>query len=218
MITAPHDEASRPTTGALRLTEARTEFPVSVDVGPYLAGLFEHCPFLRPSVRRGMTGWTVYEIAPGSHRYAVEAELFHAGVQAAEWVRPLMARPFGTLVCENVVLLGRCEGADHRELLAWPHWALKHLYAPVGVMFGKFAQGAVETGRHGRSVPPPPFSFLPVRAGVRPLDPEFLTGTPDLAAALAVAVDDGRDVFEHIPCEWKAVREWASSLPGPQQR
>ncbi|GGQ68101.1 hypothetical protein GCM10010195_24730 [Kitasatospora griseola] len=64
-------------------------------------------------------------------------------------------------------------------------------------------------------MPPPPFSFLPVRAGVRPLDPKFLTETPDLATALAVAVDDGRDVFGHIPCEWKAVREWASTLPKP---
>ncbi|MFB8286422.1 hypothetical protein [Kitasatospora purpeofusca] len=184
----------------------------------YLAGLDEHCPFLRPSIRRGMTGWTVYEVTPGSHRYAVEAELFYAGVQAAEWVRPLMARPYGVLACENVVLRGHCVGADHRELLAWPHWALKHLYAPVGVMVGKFAQGAAETGRRGGRIPPPPLSFLPVRAGVRPLDPNLLTGTPDLAAALSVAVDDGREVFEHVPCEWKAVRAWVSSLPMPQRR
>ncbi|MEV7771285.1 hypothetical protein [Kitasatospora sp. NPDC086791] len=218
MITAPSDGASRPTTGALRLTEARAESPVSIDVNGYLADLYEHCPFLRPSTRRGMTGWTVYQITPGSHQYAVEAELFHAGVQAAEWVRPLMGRPYGVLACESVVLLGHCEGADHRELMAWPHWALKHLYAPVGVMFGKFAHGAVETGRRGQSIPPPPFSFLPVRAGVRPLDPKFLEATPDLATALSVAADDGRDVFEHIPCEWKAVREWASSLPRPQRR
>ncbi|MFF0292393.1 hypothetical protein ACFYST_02570 [Kitasatospora sp. NPDC004614] len=218
MITAPSDGASRPTAGALRLLEARTENPVSVDVYGYLAALSEHCPFLRPSLRRDMTGWTVYEVTPGSHRCAVEAELFHAGVQAAEWVRPLMRRPFGTLVCENVVLLGHCEDADHRELLAWPHWALKHLYGPVGVMFGKFARGAVEVGRRGKSIPQPPFSFLPVRAGVRPLDPKFLTETPDLATALSVAVDDGRDVFEHISCEWKAVREWASSLPRPEKR
>ncbi|MGA5823639.1 hypothetical protein ACPC54_37960 [Kitasatospora sp. NPDC094028] len=189
-----------------------------MDVNNYLAGLYQHCPFLRPSTRRGMTGWTVYEITPGSHRYAVEAELFHAGVQAAEWVRPLMARPNGLLVCENVVLVGRCEGADHRELLAWPHWALKNLYAPVGVMFGKFPRGAVELGRRGENIPPPPFSFLPVRVGVRPLDPKFLKDTPDLASALAVSADDGRDVFEHIPCEWKAVREWASSRPMPVTR
>ncbi|MFF2117104.1 hypothetical protein ACFVXH_07210 [Kitasatospora sp. NPDC058184] len=218
MTTAPSGGAPRPTAGALRLTEARTENPVSVDVDGYLAGLYEHCPFLRPSTSRGMTGWTVYDIAPGSHRYAVEAELFHAGVRAAEWVRPLMGRPFGVLACENVVLRGHCEGADHRELMAWPHWALKHLYAPVGVMFGKFPQGTVETGRRGQRIPPPPLSFLPVRAGVRSLDPQFLETTPDLAAALAVSADDGRDVFEHVPCEWKAVREWASSLPRPAKR
>lgn len=217
MITAPFDGASRPTAGALRLAEGRTENPVSVDVDGYLGDLYEHCPFLWPSSRRGMTGWTVYEIAPGSHRYALEAELFYAGVQAAEWVRPLMGRPFGLLACENVVLVGHCEGADHRELMAWPHWALKNLYAPVGVMFGKFARAAVETSRRGQSIPPPPFSFLPVRAGVRPLDPKFLEATPDLSTALSVAVDDGRDVFEHIPCEWKEVREWASSLPGPER-
>ncbi|MFF7637634.1 hypothetical protein ACFZB9_31490 [Kitasatospora sp. NPDC008050] len=218
MITAPHDGASRLTAGALRLTEARSENPAGIDVGSYLTGLYEHCPFLQPSTVRRMTGWTVYEVTPGSHQYAVEAELFYAGVQAAEWVRPLMARPNGLLACENVVILGHCADADHRELLAWPHWALKNLYGPVGVMLGKFAQGAVETSRAGRSIPPPPFSFLPVRAAVRPLDPKFLKNTPDLAAALAVADDDGRDVFEHIPCEWKAVREWASSLPMPPRR
>ncbi|MGW3078208.1 hypothetical protein [Kitasatospora sp. NPDC001132] len=218
MITTPSGAASRPTAGALRLIEARTQDPLGVDVDGYLAELYEHCPFLRPSTSRGMAGWTVYEIAPGSHRYAVEAELFYAGVQAAEWVRPLMGRPYGALACENVVLVGRCEGAGHGELMAWPHWALKHLYGPVGVMFGKFPLGAVETSRRGQAIPSPPFSFLPVRAGVRPLDPRFLVETPDLAAALAVAVDDGQDVFKHIPCEWKAVRQWASSLPRPERR
>ncbi|MFF2352339.1 hypothetical protein ACFVVL_21455 [Kitasatospora sp. NPDC058115] len=164
-----------------------------------------------------MTGWTVYEILPGARRYAVEAELFHAGVQAAEWIRPLASRPHGTLACENVVMLGQCTDADHHELLAWPHWALKNLYSQTGIMFGKFVQGVVETGRDGRSIPPAPFSFLPVRVAIRPLDPNFLTNTPDLAATVAEAVDDGRDVFEDIPCDWKAVREWASSLPRPQK-
>ncbi|MFE9421646.1 hypothetical protein ACFYNO_01650 [Kitasatospora sp. NPDC006697] len=218
MIIAPFGAAPRLTAGALRLTESRTSNPVSVDMGRYLTRLYEHCPFLRPSTMRGMTGWTVYEITPGSHRHAVEAELFYAGVQAAEWVRPLMRRPYGLLACENIVLRGHCEGADHRELMAWPHWAMKHLYAPVGLMFGKFPRGTAESGRNGQCIPPPPFSFLPVRAGVRPLDPKFLEATPDLAATLAVSSDDGRDVFEHIPCDWKAVREWASSLPRPTRR
>lgn len=217
MITAPSSGAPRPTAGALHLTEDRTSHPTSVDVAGYLLAMQQHCPFLQPSTARGMTEWTVYEIAPGTHRYAVEAELFHAGVRAAEWVRSLMARPHGMLACENVVLLGQCADADHHELLAWPHWALKNLYSQVGVMFGKFAKAANETSRAGHDIPPAPFSFLPVRAAVRPLDPRFLASTPALAATVAAAVDDGRDVFEQIPCEWKAVREWASSLPKPQK-
>jgi hypothetical protein len=84
-----------------------------VDLNNYLSAMEQHCPFIRPSIRRGLTGWTVYEITPGSYRCAVEAELFHAGVQAAEWIRPLMTRPYGALVCENVVLFGHCADANH---------------------------------------------------------------------------------------------------------
>lgn len=204
--------ASRPTAGALRLVEARTTTPRTVEVSDYIRRLVTHCPYLTPSVQRGLTGWTVYEAAGEAD--AVEAEVFHAGVQAAEWVRPLASRPHGVLVCENIVILGDA-GIGHRELLAWPHWALKHLYAPVGVMFGKFWKGEETVGTFGRDIPPPPFSFLPVRASVRTRDPRFLKDTPDLAASLAVAVDDGRDVFEDIPDDWKVVRAWATSLSAP---
>ncbi|WP_274559280.1 hypothetical protein [Streptomyces spiramyceticus] len=153
-----------------------------------------HCPYLAPSLARGLTGWTVYEAAGETD--AVEAELFWAGVQAAEWIRPLAQRPHGALVCENVVILG---GALHSHLTAWPHWALKNLYGPVGVMFGKFHAGEEEFNRDGQSIPTTPVSFLPVRPAVRKRDPRFLRDTPDLADALAVAVDDGRDVFGGIP-------------------
>ncbi|MFC8829586.1 hypothetical protein ACFT9I_30075 [Streptomyces sp. NPDC057137] len=188
-----------------------------MDVSEYVEAMYEHCPFLEASTARGMTGWTVYEIATGADRYAVEAELFHAAVQAAEWVRPLVRR-HGTLVCENVVVLAGVSDTDHQNLMAWPHWALKHLYGPVGIMFGKFARGVQELDRSGRNIPSAPFSFLPVRASVRRLDPNFLRGTPELSTALATADDDGRDVFEKISCDWKSVREWASSLPAPQKR
>ncbi|WP_035799832.1 hypothetical protein [Kitasatospora mediocidica] len=213
-----YDGASRPTAGALRLVSPRATSPAIVDVTGYATAMFEHCPFLERSVLHEMTGWTVYEIAPGAHRYAVEAELFHAAVQAAEWIRPLMGRTDGAFVCENIVITGTVPDTDHHELMAWPHWALKHLYGPVGVMFGKFTQGAHELDKFGRSIPTPPFSFMPVRAAVRPRDPQFLKDTPDLARAVAVANDDGRDVFEHIPCDWKAVRAWATSLPVPPRQ
>ncbi|THA71783.1 hypothetical protein E6P78_04050 [Streptomyces sp. A0958] len=212
------DGASRPTAGALRLVEARSVNPTCGDVGSYITAMFEHCPFLEASTARGMTGWTVYEVAPGAHRDAVEAELFYAGAQAAEWVRPLMSRRHGALACENIAIIGDAADADHGELMAWPHWALKHLYGPVGVMFGKFARGVHERDKSGRSIPPAPISFLPVRASVRSRDPRFLHDTPELAQSLAVAEDDGCDVFEHVPCDWKAVRAWAASLPVPRKR
>jgi hypothetical protein len=209
-----NDGASRPTAGALRLVEARTTTPGTVEIADYVRRVAAHCPFLAPSVERGLTGWTVYEAAGEAD--AVEAEVFHAGVRAAEWVRPLASRPYGVLVCENIVILGD-SGVSHGEPLAWPHWALKHLYAPVGVMFGKFCKGEESVGTLGRDIPPPPFSFLPVRASIRSRDPRFLEDTPDLAASLAAAVDDGRDVFEYIPNDWKAVRAWATSLSVPRK-
>ncbi|MGW6741455.1 hypothetical protein ACWGDX_12085 [Streptomyces sp. NPDC055025] len=220
MITAGVNRASRPTAGALRLIESRSVDPTSVDVSGYVTAMYEHCPFLKASTARGMTCWTVYEMAPEVHRYSLEAELFHAAVRAAEWVRSSARRTRSPLACENIVVLPAGEGADAdpRELMAWPHWALKHLYGPVGVMFGKFTRGVQEWDKHGRSVPRAPYSFLPVRSSVRPRDPAFLTDTPDLSAAVATADDDGHDVFAHMPCEWKVVREWASSLPAPKRR
>ncbi|MGW6597396.1 hypothetical protein [Streptomyces sp. NPDC055036] len=180
--------------------------------------MFAHCPYLEASTTRGTTVWTVYEIAPGAPKDAIEAELFHAAVGAAERVRLLMRRSRSALVCENIVVLTDDVDTDCAEVMAWPHWALKHLYGPVGVMFGKFVQGVEERDTFGRIVPPAPYSFLPVRASIRPRDPGLLKGTPALSAALAMADDNGRDVFEHIPCEWKAVRAWASSLPAPARR
>ncbi|MQS11738.1 hypothetical protein F7Q99_05395 [Streptomyces kaniharaensis] len=209
--------APRPTAGALRLVEGRSENPTSVNVSAYVIAVGQHCPFLPPSVDRQLTGWTVYEIG-STDRNAVETELFHAGVQAAEWIRPLKTRPHGVLTCENVVILGSVPDTSHQELMRRPYWALRNLYAPVGVLFGKFSAGRHETDRFGRAIPPPPFSFLPVRAAVTSRDPRFLASTPDMAKALAAADDDGRDVFEHIPCDWKAVRAWASSLPVPTKR
>ncbi|WKX70920.1 hypothetical protein [Streptomyces sp. XD-27] len=205
MITAHTDGALRLTAGALRLVEGRTTSPKTADIEPYVEAVSDHCPYLAPSVERDLTGWTVYEAAGDPDD--VEAEVFHAGVQAAEWVRPLATRRHGVLVCENIVILG-----GHEGLLTWPHWVLKNLYGPVGLMFGKFRAGEQRVSRDGRGIPEPPLSFLPVRVAIRPRDPRFLAATPDLAATVAVAVDDGRDVFEDFPKDWKAVRAWAKGL------
>ncbi|MGV9342388.1 hypothetical protein [Streptomyces sp. NPDC003688] len=180
--------------------------PTSVDVGGYVAAVTAHCPYLAPSAARGMTGWTVYEAVGDAAD--VEAAVFCAGVQAAEWVRPFTSRPRGVLACENIVLVG----ADS-AVMQWPHWALKHLYGPVGLMVGKFTAGEQHTDRRGWRIPAPPVSFMPVRAAVRPRDPRLLAATPELASAVEEAVDDGRDVFEHTSCEWREVKQWAQRLP-----
>ncbi|MFI1864765.1 DUF6875 domain-containing protein [Streptomyces jumonjinensis] len=213
MTTGRTTPAPRPTAGALRLVEVSTTRPRSVDISDYARQMTAHCPYLAPSLRAGLTTWTVYR-ADGSAE-AVQAELFHAGTQAAEWLRPVLNRPHGILRCENIVLVGEVPGTRHRDLLAWPHWVLKNLYGPVGVMFGKFYAGEEEVTAAGHRIPAAPASFLPVRAAVRRRDPQFLRATPDLAAALAAADDDGRDVFEHIPTEWTEIRTWARHLLPP---
>ncbi|MFF4601980.1 hypothetical protein ACFY12_04365 [Streptomyces sp. NPDC001339] len=197
--------ALRLSAGALRLIAPRTTTP-RADIAAYVGTVTAHCPYLTPSLDRGLTGWTLYEAvgAPAD----VEAEVFHAAVQAAERVRPLAPRAHGAFVCENVAILGA-----GREVLQWPHWALKHLYGPVGLMIGKFAVGEERTDHSGRGIPPPPVSFLPVRAAVRPRDGRFLQHTPNLAAAVASARDDGRDVFSHLGHDWKEIRLWAQHLP-----
>lgn len=200
--------ALRPSAGALRLIAPRTTTP-RADIAAYVRTVTAHCPYLAPSLDRGLTGWTLYEAVGASAD--VEAEVFHAAVQAAEWVRPLATGTHGAFVCENVAILGA-----GRAVLQWPHWALKHLYGPVGLMIGKFAAGEERTDRSGWSIPPPPVSFLPVRAAVRPRDGRFLQGTPKLAAAVTSARDDGRDVFSQLGHDWKDIRQWAQHLP-PRQ-
>jgi hypothetical protein len=74
-------------------------------------------------------------------------------------------------------------------------------------MFGKFAAGEERGG-----IATPPVSFLPVRVAVRPRDPRFLGATPDLAAAVAEAVDDGRDVLGSIGHDWTEIKQWAQHL------
>ncbi|MGW2491941.1 DUF6875 domain-containing protein [Streptomyces sp. NPDC001606] len=207
MILTCTGEALRPTAGALRLVEASTTRPSSVDITGYAQLMTAHCPYLAPSLRHGLTTWTVYRADGGAE--AVEAEIFHAGAQAAEWLRPLLRRPHGTLRCENIVVLGEVAGVRHRDLMSWPHWALKHLYGPVGIMFGKFHAGENEATRSGVRTPVSPVSFLPVRAAVRRRDPQFLHATPNLAAVLAVADDDGHDVFQQLPHEWTEIRTWS---------
>ncbi|MFF1874551.1 hypothetical protein [Kitasatospora herbaricolor] len=221
MTTTAHLEP-RPPAGALRIVRPRATMPPAPDGGDaaavYVEATTAHCPYLAPSIQQDLTGWTTYRLAPGTRLLDAEAAVFAAAVQAAEVVRVLASRPPGHLVCENVVVLGA--GRRH---LDWPHWALKNLYGPVGLMVGKFWEGETDTNCHGRPLPVPPLTFLSLRPAVRPRDPRFLNTTPELAAAVTNADDSGRDVLAAVTnarttataalIHWPAVRAWAAALP-----
>ncbi|MFC8536634.1 hypothetical protein ACFUJY_22140 [Streptomyces sp. NPDC057249] len=73
-----------------RSASSRPALPDQLISG-YACQMIAHCPYLAPSLPRGLTTGTVYR-ADG-YGEAVQVELFHAGVQAAEWLRPLLHQP-----------------------------------------------------------------------------------------------------------------------------
>ncbi|MFJ3787948.1 DUF6875 domain-containing protein [Kitasatospora sp. NPDC090091] len=206
----------RPTAGALRITRPRsTEPPEGCAV--YVDVTTSFCPYLGPSLRSGLTGWTVYGVDPDADPVDVEGAVFAAAVHAAEFVRVLAPRSRGHLACENAVFLGA-----GRQEIDWPHWVLKHLYAPAGLMVGKFWKGEEDTSWKGDPLPVPPVTFLSLRPAVRPRDPRFLDSTPVLADTIATSRDDGRDVLLPLIGEqtsataaathWATIKTWAASL------
>ncbi|MFJ5546666.1 hypothetical protein [Streptomyces sp. NPDC093225] len=51
-----------------------------------------------------------------------------------------------------------------------------------------------------------------MRVAVQLRDQRFLDATPDLAAALLAALDDGPDVLEGIGHDWTEIKRWAQHL------
>ncbi|MEV7376469.1 hypothetical protein AB0O51_36990 [Streptomyces sp. NPDC090301] len=56
----PHHRSARPIAGALRLVEASTSGPRSVDVSDYAWQMNVCGPYLAPSLQQGLTTWPVY--------------------------------------------------------------------------------------------------------------------------------------------------------------
>jgi hypothetical protein len=169
----------------------------------YLSAMAGHCPYLGPSMAHGLTTWCGYDAGPddGPHLLAVL-------VRAAEQVR-VMRREYGPLPCVNVAVFGPHDVASARAVLDWPHWIARKLYAPVAVMVGKFWIGERERDRFGVDIAAPPVSFFSVRHSFPAKDARFLANLPGVAAQLAGAVDDGRDVLMPVlglPLEASTVR------------
>lgn len=198
----------------------RSQEPAGVGMDTYAGAVSRVCPYLVPSIRTGQTWWTRHAMESGDSPEAVEAALFAGGVWAAQQVRHRAARG-EQLSCEVLVVDWPGNHAQVRTVMDWPHWALKHLLAPVGIMCGKFPTVGHECS-DGRLVAAPPALTLVLRRAVPARDSALLAGTPEVARTLVAARDDGRPLLAAVPgvdphkdpaSAWTAVRAWAALLP-----
>ncbi|MDA8369870.1 MAG: hypothetical protein M0026_08355 [Nocardiopsaceae bacterium] len=153
--------------------------------------MIDRCPYLAPSVERGLTTWSAYQAVPGE-----QAALFAVLVEHAEALRA-DRRTAGTLACRNIAVLGPTSQDQARRLLQWPAWLARNLYAPVRLMVGRFWRDVELTDSKGEAMLPPPVSFFSLRTAIPSRDGLFLAEkVPRIMDVVAHAPpDDGRDVF-----------------------
>jgi hypothetical protein len=171
----------------------------TADPGRVHSGLVEHqaemirrCPYLGPSVQRGLTEWSAVEAGPGD-----EPALFAFLVDHAEQVRAAR-RAHGPLVCHNVALLSPTDDQAAKRLMERPVWVARNLYAPVQIVVDRFWIGVGRRPGEGRSVMPHvPVSYFMIRCGIANRDRVIVSPRPadELAALRAGPGDDGRDVI-----------------------
>ncbi|MEY9212689.1 hypothetical protein NI17_004440 [Thermobifida halotolerans] len=154
------------------------------DIHPGMAAhqqdMIARCPYLGPSVRRGLTLWSAYQAAPGK-----QADLFAALLGHAEELRAAR-RSTGMLACRNIAVLGPKDQEEARRLLQWPAWLARNLYAPVRLMMGRFWTGVERTDSRGEAMLPPPVAFFSLRMAVPGRDGLFLAEkAPHLMEVLA---------------------------------
>ncbi|MCK9869378.1 hypothetical protein MRI28_06870 [Nocardiopsis dassonvillei] len=153
--------------------------------------MVSRCPYLGPSVEKGLTVWSAVEAGPGD-----EAGLFAALVESAELLRR-DRRELGPLACRNIAVLGPGDEGRARQLMQWPAWLARNLYAPVQLMVGRFWTGVRLTDSKGEAMMPPPVSFFSLRNAIPSKEGTFLAAkVPEILDVLAAGPgDDGRNVF-----------------------
>ena len=193
------------------------------DIGPQLAehqtDMISRCPYLGPSVERGLTSWSAYRAEPGD-----QADLLALLVANAEEFRA-DRRVRGPLVCRNIAISGPSSITEAQRLLDWPAWFARNLYAPVQMMVGRFWIGVQLDDSKGSAMMPPPVSFFTMRHAIPNRDGLFLEAKlPQIMAILAEGPgDDGRDVFREplgraVETPATVYQELATVFPSPNQR
>jgi len=176
-----------------QLVEATTD-PAHVhpDLAAHQAAMIERCPYLGPSVAKGLTIWSAFSADPDDER-----GLFKLLIWYAEQVR-FARNTDGPLACRNVAIFGPKDEQAAQALMDWPTWLARNLYAPVQLMIDRFWIGVGRRPGTGKSLMPPlAVSFFMVRCGIARRDRLILSERPqqDIDLLKAGPGDDGRDVF-----------------------
>lgn len=165
---------------------------VHPDLAQHQAAMIQRCPYLGPSVAKGLTIWSAYRADPCDQRSMLDLLVWYA-----EQVR-FARRTDGPLSCRNIAIFGPTNVAEARALLDWPAWLARNLYAPVQLMVDRFWIGIGRDPQKGRSVMPPlAVSFLMIRCGIARKDRLIISPRPtdEMAILWAGPGDDGRDVI-----------------------
>jgi hypothetical protein len=195
-------------------TDPGAVHPALVD---HQADMIRRCPYLGPSVQRGLTVWSAYRAEPGD-----QPDLFGLLVHQAEELRRAR-REDGPLVCRNIAIIGPADLDAARRLMDWPAWLARNLYAPVQLMVGRFWIGVQLNDSRGEPMRPPPVSFFSLRAAIPRREALFLSAKlPDIMAVLAASPgDDGCDVFSQplgrsVDDPASAYLELVAAFPNPR--
>ncbi len=159
-------------------------------------------PYIEPSMVKKETTYTVVS-SNTEDKETAERIVFASGCVLSELLRHKRAiasseqRP--PLLCENIIFLFQhIDNSMGKELLGWPHWVLKCRYTQLGILFGKFWKGVVETSKDGRDLPVPPCHLLSIRESVRARDPQFFEHAEWLRPSLESSNDIGQNVFADL--------------------
>lgn len=197
------------------------------DAGPF-------CPFIEKAIERNLlfaSPFTLQELRDFSFAGDAAESLFFIGLAHTEQLRSERAKldqPGKIVICDNIVILEptNLDSVSLRQLIGWPHWMLKCLYSRKKLMFGKFWRDEELTTQRGKSLAPPPLTFISIRSAVLDRDLAFVKNSEAVSKMLADALDDmssplpgGADVSslldstgEERTYQYHILKAWAEGL------
>lgn len=158
-----------------------------------------YCPYIAPAIARAQLSYSEYRIQADTV-IECQAAIMHTGSYHAERVRNARRQQSGAMLqcdCPLFEIVGPVAAHNRRNLFERPHLLLMLLYAPVGVIVGRFWPGPARLNAQGLPRPVPPTDLLAVRSALPSKDERFFEDAPVLHREFIHGMDDGRDVLAH---------------------